>query len=135
MLDAGDFAACSFLDPFHTTSTILPNQYFSAASLVINLLTGHHPNSDRTSGISLHHHGVSIPDLIPRMCQTSILRFHPLELEFMKDTEVLKDAYLRYEEMGQRCKGDTKVSPRKGKMELIFGRTTVHCRYRFFLGM
>eukprot|EP00434_Breviolum_minutum_P020345 symbB.v1.2.017943.t1/scaffold1411.1/size120435/1 len=28
--------------------------------------------------------------------------FHPLELEFMKDTEVLKDAYLRYEEMGQR---------------------------------
>lgn len=25
------------------------------------------------------------------------LRFHPSELEFMKDSEILKDAYLRYE--------------------------------------
>lgn len=57
----------------------------------------------------------SIPDLIPRMCQTSILRFHPLELEFMKDTEVLKDAYLRYEEMGQRCKRWHPVSPETAK--------------------
>lgn len=104
MLDAGDFAAFSFLDPLQWTfrhdSTQLHHPTktnMSAASLVINLLTGHH-RSNRTFILTVAAQ-VEFRFIIMAGIPDLILRFHPLELEFMKDTEVLKDAYLRYEEI------------------------------------
>jgi len=51
----------------HSTQLHHPTKpNMAAASLVINLLTGHHPNSGRTSGISLLHHGIN-PGFDPKV--------------------------------------------------------------------